>query len=323
MASLIHQDHAEHMEQLKAAVEQIFPILCYSNEKIQQFVNSSQKNDGSGSYRFELASGQAALMGLPGLHKHPSQPSISYIVPTDWNARYQIVQATVAEIIAEAQKQGASGIFASINEDVPSHNAYYAGILPLLGFDMTPRARLVAPLGSLSSLNLPQLPNGITEAAFSEERIAEIVEVCHVADMTHYPNCSEEEKEQKKRGVLQDIERCSQREDHVKTWTMLIHDDRVIGLSIGSKDTWMKTLDIVHLWVLPQFHGQRLGRYLFIRCMQKLHQHFVEPGWRFFVGTSRDWRPAMRLYTSLGFWFDDRDPSAIIYARCKLSTATR
>ena len=307
------------MEQLREAAGGILPLLCYTDDDIAKFIDIHQERTHYCFYRLELPDGLASLVRTSGFDKGGST-QIVYIIPTDWKARYKLVQAVVEAIKTESQRKGVSEIFTSIVESVPSDNAYYAGMLPLMGFEMAPRVRLVAPFDVLEALDLPQLPDGIEEAGFSEERLSEVADVWYEAEIEHYPDWSEQEKEQKRANCLQDVKQYSQREDKIKTWTTLMHDGRVIGFCVGSVASPSETLDVLALYVAPAFQGRGLGRYLCIRCMQKLHQFYAKPDWRFFVGTFRDWLPAMRLYSNLGFRLDDKDPSVIIYATCKLST---
>ena len=200
----------------------------------------------------------------------------------------------------EGTKQGVSELFIDIVESVPSHNAYYAGMLPLIGFEMAPRVRLVAPFDILHTLDVPELPAHIEEVGFSAEKLPGIADVWNQTEMEHYPNCSESEKRRKRAELLKEVEGWSRSEDKVRSLTVLAQNGRIIGFSVGFPAAASKTLDVLELHVAPAFQGRRLGRYLCIRCMQKLHKHFAKPGWRFFVGTFREWQPAMKLYSSLG-----------------------
>ncbi len=194
MASLVQQDHSEHREYLRDAVERIFPVLCYRDEEIAAFIDESRERTGDRFYLLESSSGAAALVKTSLFGEQGS--AIKYIVPTDWKARYQVVQSAVEAIKSESQRQGALKLFTCIVESVPSHNAYYAGMLPLMDFEMTPRIRLVAPFDVLRTLVLPQLPAGIEEADYSAERLSEVARVWYEADIEHYPGLTEWEKEQ-------------------------------------------------------------------------------------------------------------------------------
>ncbi len=315
MALLVEQDHTTHMEQLREVANRILPLLCYADKEIARFVDTNQERTRGCFYRLELPDGLASLVRTT-----ESGSAVTYIIPSDWKARYQLIQAAVETIKTESQRQGVSQLFTGIVENVPSHNGYYAGMLPLLGFEMAAYVRLVAPFGVLDALDLPQLPDGIEEARFSEERLSQVADVWYEAEIEHYPDWSEREKEQKRANCLRDVEQYSKHEDKIKTSTTLLHEGRVIGFSVGSECRSSETLDVLELHVAPAFQGRRLGRYLCIRCMQKLHQCFAEPDWRFMLGTFRERLPAMRLYSSLGFRLDDKDPSVIIYATCKLTT---
>ena len=297
----------------------IFPLLCHTDREIAQFIDFHQKLSRGNFYRLDLTEGPAALVLVSGFQRGVTT-NINYVIPTDWKERYQIIQAAVVAIKTEAKQQGIDELFTGIVESVPSHNGYYAGMLPLMGFEMAPRVRLVAPFGVLDTLELPQLPDGIEEAGFLPEKLAEVSKVWYQAEIEHYADRSEVEKERMRADNVRDVERWSGSEDRIKTCTTLLLDGRVIGFSVGLVGRSSETLDVLELHVLPAFQGRGLGRYLCIRCMQKLHECFAESGWRFFVGTFRDWLPAVRLYSSLSFRLDDKAPSVIIYATCKLGT---
>ena len=316
---LVQVDHAEHMKQLRAAVERILPLLCYADDEIEEFVDYHQKWYSGNFYRLDLTRGASALVRVSGFQRGGTT-NINYVIPTDWKERYQIIQAAVAAIKTEAERQGVDELFTGIVESVPSHDGYYAGMLPLMGFEMAPRVRLVAPFDVLDTLELPQLPDGIEESGFLPEKLAEVSAVWYQAEIEHYADRSEEEKQQKRADYIRDVEHWSESEERIKTCTTLLRDGRVIGFSVGLVGSSSETLDVLELHVAPAFQGRGLGRYLCIRCMQKLHECFAEPGWRFFVGTFRDWLQAMKLYSSIGFRLDDKAPSVIIYATCKLDT---
>jgi len=62
----------------------------------------------------------------------------------------------------------------------------------------------------------------------------------------------------------------------------------------------------------PEFQGQGLGRYLTIRCVQKLDESYGGPEKSFFWGTDRRWTPALKLYHRLGFTIDQIESYAFL-----------
>ena len=315
--ALVPQDYQQHTQQLSATIEYFFPMLCYTEEDIAQFLDRQKKFRGKSTvyYRFEYGEAAALIKADPS----PTSIAVGYIIPTDWNQRYPIVQAAVEALKDQARQQGIEELFTTINEEVPSHNAYYAGMLPLLGFSIAPRVRLVAPFEVLNTLTLPSLPAHITETGFLPDKLSEMASTYYQSHSGHHPDHSPQEQAAQQTYWQQSVEQWAQQEEITKTWTTLVCDGQIAGLCIGTRDTWHKYLEIFEIAVAPNFQAQGLGRYLFIRCMQKMHQHFAEAGWAFFVGTFRNWLPAMKLYASLGFRLDQDEEAVISYATCKIN----
>ncbi|MEZ4662573.1 MAG: hypothetical protein R2911_33900 [Caldilineaceae bacterium] len=69
-------------------------------------------------------------------------------------------------------------------------------------------------------------------------------------------------------------------------WTSLVKDGRLIGASFGGMGY---ELSIEEVGICPLLWA-RAGRYLTIRCMQKLRQHYGEDKY-FALGTFRTYTP--------------------------------
>ena len=80
----------------------------------------------------------------------------------------------------------------------------------------------------------------------------------------------------------------------------MTYHGEMIGYCLG--DIWYKTLmNITDLAVSREFWGRGIGRYLIIRCMQNLKQHFAIPESYFGLGADRTNTRACRFYFKLGF----------------------
>ena len=77
---IVRQDHSTHMEQLTEAARRIFPLLCYTDEEIAEFVESHRNSPRGCFYRLKTADGKAALMRTHGFEKG-QMTNIAYIIP--------------------------------------------------------------------------------------------------------------------------------------------------------------------------------------------------------------------------------------------------
>jgi hypothetical protein len=84
---------------------------------------------------FENGSGHVAFLG--------GRRNIDYIIPAPWESRFSIIREAIEDLIEKTCSAGPDArIRITIDEMVPSHNAYFGAMLPELGFDMVPRIEM-------------------------------------------------------------------------------------------------------------------------------------------------------------------------------------
>jgi ribosomal protein S18 acetylase RimI-like enzyme len=294
-------EYSEHLQQFKKIVHEIFPILCFMPNEIEAFINYFELPYRDKIYLIETENNQTAFCRC-SINNYGKQ-SIQYIIPSLWSNRYQIVRAAIKHIKNEfLQVSPASELVMTINEKFPSHNAYYAGLLPEIGFDMQPRLTMTASQNIIETIELPQLPKNIYEISFTKNRLSEFVEFYNKAYAVHEDGFLSEKIEQLREFRKWELTDAQDKEDAVKTWVGLEYNSRIIGSCYGR--IWANEMSIEELAILPEFYGNGLGKFLAIRCMYKLKRHFGDPGKYFFIGTNRTYQRALRLYHSLGFKID-------------------
>jgi ribosomal protein S18 acetylase RimI-like enzyme len=291
-------EYPEHLEQLKITVGEIFPILGFTPEQIEVFIKEVEPLYDDTVYYLENALGKPAfsrtLVNAYGIR------SIQYVIPSVWSDRYQIVKSAIEQIknefiLANTEEK----LFIRITEQVPSHNAYYAGLLPELGFDMEPRVTMTANPDVVNQLDLTKLPKNIDEISFSKNRLPEFIELYNRAYAVYQDRLLPERQAHETEFRQWQLTDAQEQEDAVKTWVGLEVNGEIIGSCYGR--IWGNEMSVEELAILPEFYGKRLGRFLTIRCMQKLKEHFGEPSRYFFIGTNRTFTRALKLYHRLGF----------------------
>ena len=295
-------EYSEYLQQFEKTAYEIFPILGFQPHEIDSFIKFHSKLPyDENIYLIKNENNQTAFCRC--LINNYGKQSIQYIIPSLWFSRYQIVKTAIEQIKTEfLQASLASELIMVINEKVPSHNAYYAGLLPELGFDMQPRLTMTASQNITETIELPQLPKNIHEISFTKNRLSEFVDLYNKAYTVHYDGFSSQKIEQQREFTKSQLTDAQDKDDAVKTWVGLECDGRIIGSCYGR--IWDNEMSIEELAILPEFYGNGLGRYLAIRCMYKLKNHFGEPSKYFFIGTNRTYKRALRLYYSLGFKID-------------------
>jgi ribosomal protein S18 acetylase RimI-like enzyme len=284
-------------EDLVRVVRDFFLPLGYSEEEIEDFLQSQESTeaDPSDLCRLETSAG-GALARI----KRGSTWDISYLIPTNWDRRYEILRATLDDIIAQAQVEEAAEIFIRIEENPPSHNAYFAGLLSTHGFTLTPRAALVAPLDTTNRLEMPRLPEPIQEVHVQESDLSEMVEWYSEALLSHRKRpVSDEERRSGDEAMLKGFGRYLVGENS-QAWVVLADGSRKVALAIGTASKG-GDLTLSQVGVASTHRGLGLGRYVIIRCMQELLDRYGDRGKQFWVRTGRTWNPAYSLYQRLGF----------------------
>ena len=290
------QSTRHHLE-LTRAVRDLFLPLGYSDEEAEDFLQSQKASppDPADLGRLETEAGPA----LARIRKD-STWDISYLIPANWDRQYEILEEALKAITSEAERGGAEDVLIRIEESPPSHNAYFAGMLPLLGFTLAPRAGLAAPLEAIDLLSPPELPDEIQEVTIQESDLAEIVEWYADALLSHRTTpVPDEERRRGNEEMLSGFVRYLQGES-AQAWVVLGDGDRTVALAIGTcgEDGH---LTLSQIGVAATHRGLGLGRYIIMRCMQKLLDRYGDRGKLFWVRTGRTWAPAYGLYQRLGF----------------------
>lgn len=304
MQNMIKQDREEHRAQLEDTVRRIFPYLGYSQEGMEQFIHMPDDDgDVEGEYyRIETEPGQGVLVKV----RTGDRWYIPYMVPIDWESRYTAIWAALDCLKKACKERDTGDMWLHMRNNPPSHQSYYEGLLAMQGFEITPRTFMKAPVDVLDTLELPVLPDDIVEIEVSEDRLKEAA-VSHNAAFTIYDKAPTPPEEIQKSvdETYEDFVGWFQNPDAVKTWVALEHKGNIIAICIGLRwrfDT--RNLALHEVAVHPDYHGRRLGRYICIRCMQKLREVFGDSDTRFYLGTTLTQAPAITLYHKLGFTID-------------------
>jgi len=266
-----------------AAVRQILPILCFESERIQTFLAEAVKKVlviDSGAGR--------AFVGRSG------SVGITFIIPANWPQRYAIIEEGIKELQSWPRQKA---IFMTIDEGIPSHNVYFAGLLPGLGFEMEPKMEMVADQMILSQIARPSLPDDFVETSLTHERSEEAARVLHEAYLTQHvawppERCVEDRASWEDYVSAESAERLS-------SWVAVEHQGRIVGVCQGCARSG--AIAISELAVLPSYWRRGLGRYLLVRCMQRFRTKHGRAGGSFCLSVGRTNVPAVSLYESLGF----------------------
>lgn len=293
----------QYHEELSKAARNILPYLAFSSSETEQFVKSTEwhKKKTNMAYRFENPAGQKVFIGGRG--------RLEYIIPSNWDNRYTLIEEALQHLITKiCDNDPDAEIHFTINEIVPSHSAYFMALLPKLGFDLHPRIEMKADQNIIHDLQLPTLPHGFEELPYKEKHMdmfanayKSFAEAADGQGNIHSP-----EERQKRSEKLEPFQEyyCyaeSSQELREKTWLGVTYQSQIIGYCFS--DIWDsgKRMIVLELAVDPEFWGQKLGRYLTIRNLQKTKQHYSTPQSYFTIGTQRDNVRARTLYHHLGF----------------------
>ena len=239
--------------------------------------------------------------------------SVQYLLPTHWGDRYAQLSAACTALVEYFENDRAERVlFLRIAEEYPSMNAYFMGMLPSFGFGIDPRIVLSIPVADAIDLPTDSLlvlapEETIREVAYSEDHLDDFVELFQLTDTR--------ESEPQHRASERDHEmREAMKDEYARTsFTALLADDRLIGFCYGQ--VWDKELAIEELGVIPEYRRRGLGRFLVIRCIEKLIERYADHDARVTIGTDRTNTAALRLYESLGFRADVVESYATYYRR--------
>lgn len=291
-------EYLEHLKHFKITVNETFPILCFSSDQTEAFLKEFEPTYDDAIYSIENALGQT-VFSRTFINAYGVR-SIQYVIPSVWSDRYKLVKSAITQIKNEFIKANTEKkLFIRIIEQVPSHNAYYAGLLPELGFDMEPRVTMTAKQELVNQVDLTELPKNIYEIPFSKNLLSEYVDLYNRAYAVYEGRLLPERQAHEREFRQWQLTDAQEQEDAVKTWVGIEFNGEIIGSCYGR--IWGNEMSIEELAILPKFYGKGLGRFLTIRCLQKLKEYFGSPSRYFFIGTNRTFTRALKLYHRLGF----------------------
>jgi ribosomal protein S18 acetylase RimI-like enzyme len=304
LVTINEKQHPDFPQKFREAVRYIFPILCYTPEQTEAFLNQFSSHFDGNSYMIEDEQGRLTFCRY-------ATGDVHFIIPSVWEDRYTLVKEALLQLKQEFLASNSERqLWMQIDETPPSHNAYYAGLLPELGFRLKPRLTMTASQDLVQKLALPDLAADIQEIPYQADQLQAAIDAYLRAHEVNEPELSAEERADSRRNDARYITHVYGLENTRQTWTGLACAGELIGFSFGAaSDVRMSVEEVA---VVPEFHGQGLGRYLTIRCMQKLNENYSGPDKYFFLGTDRRWHRALKLYHRLGFTIDKIESYAIL-----------
>lgn len=291
----------EYRRQFSSTVRDIFPILCYAPDETVSFIQKYEAQSDGINCIVEDAQERRTFCHYTV--ESPEAWLIHYVIPSVWEDRYTMVQDAIQQIKEEFLATNSEHqLRLDIDEKVPSHNAYYGGLLASLDFELKPRVTMRAEQDLVDQLALPKMPNDVHEQFYDQTRIEDYVELYFQANSVHVPDASDEEVTYARGFCRRYIDDVCESDNMVKTFTTLEHKGEIIGIAFGG--LWGNEMSLEELAILPEYYGQGLGRYLAIRCMQRMRECFGGDDKYFEVGTFRTNTRALKLYHRLGFTID-------------------
>ena len=311
MLLTINQDqHPDYPQKFKDAVHHLFPILCFTPDQTEAFIQELEPQFDGQSCVLEHGDGRLTFCRYS--IENPGEIFIEYIIPSLWQERYPMVKEAIRQLEHEFLAANPEYVLRMhINEKLPSHAAYYLGLLPELGFTLIPRVTMTAGPDLARQLTLPKLMPDIQETSYQADQLEAVIDVfAQGYSGRNQQELSAEEWSHIRQDEAPYIRQVYGLEGTLQTWTGLAYEGKLIGCSFGDvEDNRMRLDEVV---VVPEFQGKGLGRYLTIRCLQKLHESYSRPDKHFFLGTDRRWSRALKLYHSLGFTIDRIESYAIL-----------
>lgn len=311
MLLTINQDlHADYPQRFKDAVRYLFPILCFTPDQTEAFIKTYEPQfDGKSSV---IEHGQGRLTFCRYFQRSSGVTYLEYLIPSVWEERYTMVKEALLQLKHECLAAESERVLRMvINEKLPSHAAYYLGLLPELGFTLTPRVTMTASQDLVRQLTLPELMPNIQEIPYQADQLKAAIDAYSRAFDANVQSISAEQRTQVHEAEARYITTMYGLERTAQTWTGLVCESKLIGFSFGdAADDRVMFLEEVAL--VPEFHGKGLGRYLTIRCLQKLHDAFGGPDKYFYLGTDRRWSRALKLYHRLGFTIENIQSYAVL-----------
>jgi ribosomal protein S18 acetylase RimI-like enzyme len=290
--------HPENPEKFKQAVRAIFPILCFTPEQTEAFIEEFEpKFDGRSSV---IQDDKGRLTFCRFYFESPQARYIQYLIPSVWEDRYLLIQDAIEKIRDKFLTDNSEHeLRMRINEKPPSHTSYFAGLLPGTGFRLIPRVSMIADQDLVQQLTLPGLPPDIHETPFQEEQLINAIDIFFQAHEVNRQALSEKELMLLRAGDTSYITGIYPLKSTRQTWIGLEHLGQLIGFAFGG--VWNQEISLEEVALLPAYHGKGLGRYLSIRCLQAMNSLYDGSNKYFSIGTDRTYIRALKLYHRLGF----------------------
>lgn len=295
------EEHPEYPERFKEAVRGIFPILCFTPEQTEAFIERfAPRFDG----RSSVIQDDKGRLTFCRFHVvRPEARYIQYLIPSAWEDRYCLIQDAMEKIRDAFMADNAEHeLRMRITETPPSHTSYFAGLLPGIGFRLKPRVTLTTDQELVQQLTLPGLPADMHETPYEEEHLASAMDVYLRAHEVNWQGLSEKERELSRATDTRHFASIYPLERTRQTWIGLEHLGQFIGFAVGG--LWGEEISLEEVVLLPAYHGKGLGRYLAIRCLQGMDALYDGSDKYFAVGTDRTYTRALKLYHRLGFTVD-------------------
>lgn len=272
-----HEHFGEFQRELRRAVEASFPGFGYSPDEIGRFLrlNAEPYQD---THDLLLEDGEvvAVAMRLGDL--------LEYVVPVLWERRYDLVVHAIQSVCAQIPT-----LRLNIAEGLPSHNAWYAGLLPALGFELTPRTRMAASLPSLVRLAEQREPSSISLRSMEEDWLDACVELY----LDAYGRSGEWAQE-----TADKLRESFEAPDRRASWVIAFSDGTMVGSCFGSQ--YGDRFYVEELAVAAAYQGRGLGRAMLLETVQRLARTYPSAE-AVVLDVDRMNLPATRLYAALGF----------------------
>lgn len=280
LQTIPHSSFPEYQTQLIRAVGNTFPGFGFSPAETERFLNGNAAPFDDIHYFIEQGEEIVAVAMRCG-------NLLEYVIPVEWESRYE----TVAESIRLVGEECPT-LQIRIRETIPSHASWYAGLLPSLGFEMTPRMRMETTPGPFNAT--PLMPSGYSLAAMRPEWI----DACVAIHDSALPGSGE--------NVRESLEAKDRRE----SWFVALYEDRPVGSGFGSH--YRGRLFIEELAIDESHRNRGLGKQLVLSVIAALSGTFPEAE-KVILDVDRQNAPAVGLYRSLRFSRQDFYTVARLY----------
>jgi len=283
-----------HFEAFGRTARSLFPALGYSDVATQQFITNNAAPYDDTVFEVDVGEGHVVY------GRKCDGWEIVYLMPSDWDQRYRLLDSALAEIRAWYRREAAGErLVLRIEEQAPSHGVYFLGTLPQHGFTLLPRVHMTASADAVAQTVVGELPQYAREVPFRTDRLQELERVFSGAHSPYQTALSPALHAWMRRSVRDELRQAVADEECTGTWVCVEHGGTLAGSCFGRNSGGR--LLIEELAALPHYWGRGLGRYLLLRCMQRLQERYGGPGSTFVLDTWRTYDRAMRLYEAVGF----------------------